>query len=82
MAGHGHDDDDDDDSGLYLTLLCWIGLGLATLDAFLQPLPAGLTISALVLAYLTGGIPAARGAVSALVQDHRCLLYTSPSPRD
>ena len=71
MAGHGHDDDDDDGSGLYLTLLCWIGLGLATLDAFLQPLPAGLTISALVLAYLTGGIPAARGAVSALVQDHR-----------
>ena len=31
----------DEDADLYLTILCWIGLGLATLSAFVQPLPAG-----------------------------------------
>jgi Cd2+/Zn2+-exporting ATPase len=71
VSGHNHDQDQDDDSGLYLTLLCWIGLGLAALDAFLQPLPSGLTLAALALAYLTGGIPAARSALTELWQDHR-----------
>jgi Zn2+/Cd2+-exporting ATPase len=71
MAGHTHDGAEDDGSGLYLTLLCWIGLGLATLDAFVQPLPAGLTWFALGLAYLTGGVPAARTAVAELWQDRR-----------
>jgi len=56
VSTQSHDHDDDEDAGLYLTLLCWIGLGLATLDAFLQPLPQGLVWAALVLAYLTGGL--------------------------
>lgn len=60
-----------DDSGLWLTVLCWIGLAVATLDAFLQPLPAGLAWAALGLAYLTGGLPAARAALAELWQDHR-----------
>jgi Cd2+/Zn2+-exporting ATPase len=56
----------EDDSGIYLTLLCWIGLGLGTLDAFLQPLPPGLTWAVLGLAYLAGGIPSARSALGEL----------------
>ncbi len=56
----------DDDQGVYLTLLCWIGLGLGALDAFVQPLPSGLTGSALGLAYLAGGVPAAGTALRAL----------------
>jgi Cd2+/Zn2+-exporting ATPase len=71
MGGHSHGAKDDDGSGLYLTILCWIGLGIATLDAFLQPLPAGLTGAALGLAYLTGGLPAARSALTDLWHDRR-----------
>lgn len=64
-------EDATDDSGLHLTILCWIGLAIATLDAFLQPLPTGLTGAALALAYLTGGLPAARSALTELWQDRR-----------
>jgi Zn2+/Cd2+-exporting ATPase len=61
----------DDDAGLYLTLLCWLGVGIAALDAFLQPLPAGLTLAALGLSYLTGGISPLRSALAELRQDRR-----------
>lgn len=61
----------EDDAGRWLTLLCWIGLALATLDAFIQPLPAGLVWAALGLAYLTGGLPAARSALSELWHERR-----------
>ncbi|HMS94689.1 MAG TPA: cation-transporting P-type ATPase, partial [Tabrizicola sp.] len=54
-----------------LTLLCWIGLALAALDAFLQPLPWGLTWAALALSYLTGGLPAARTALVELWRGRR-----------
>jgi Cd2+/Zn2+-exporting ATPase len=64
-------EDSTDDSGLHLTVLCWVGLALATLDAFLQPLPAGLAGAALALAYLTGGLPAARSALTELWQNRR-----------
>jgi Zn2+/Cd2+-exporting ATPase len=67
LASDTHDDGDDD-AGLYLTILCWVGLGLATLDAFLQPLPAGMTMTALALAYMAGGIPASREALRELWQ--------------
>lgn len=60
-----------DEAGLWLTVLCWIGLAVAALDAFLQPLPAGLTWAALGLAYLTGGVPAARSALGDLWQNRR-----------
>lgn len=63
--------DPDEDSGLYLTILCWIGLAFGTLDAFLQPLPAGLAWAALGLAYLTGGLPPLRSAVSELWHERR-----------
>ncbi len=62
---------EDDCAGLYLTVLCWIGLGLATLDAFLQPLPWGLTWAMLAMSYLAGGIPAARSALAELWHEHR-----------
>ena len=71
MGSHPQDQDDDDEAGLYLTVLCWIGLGLATLDAFVQPLPYGLTWAALSMSYIAGGIPAARSAASALWHEHR-----------
>ena len=71
MSGHSHDHDDDDGAGLYLTALCWAGLGLATLDAFLQPLPPGLVWSALALSYLTGGLPPLRTALAELWYDRR-----------
>jgi Cd2+/Zn2+-exporting ATPase len=71
VSTQSHDHDDDEDAGLYLTLLCWIGLGLATLDAFLQPLPQGLVWAALVLAYLTGGLPPLRTAMVELWHEWR-----------
>lgn len=59
------------DGALLLTVLCWAGLAIAALDAFLQPLPPGLTWAAFALAYLAGGVPAARAALIKLWQDHR-----------
>jgi heavy metal translocating P-type ATPase len=61
----------EDESGPYLTALCWIGLAVAAVDAFLQPLPAGLTWAALALAFLAGGLPAARAALTELWHDRR-----------
>ena len=61
----------DEDADLYLTILCWIGLGIATLDAFLQPLPPGLVWAALGVSFLTGGLPPLRTALAELWQDHR-----------
>lgn len=63
--------DHDEGTDLYLTILCWIGLGIATLDAFLQPLPPGLVWGALGVAFLTGGLPPLRTALAELWQDHR-----------
>ena len=61
----------DEDADLYLTILCWIGLAVATLDAFVQPLPPGLVWAALGLSFLTGGLPPARTALAELWQDRR-----------
>ncbi|WP_103255846.1 heavy metal translocating P-type ATPase [Tabrizicola aquatica] len=70
MSTHDHTPTDEA-ADLWLTVLCWIGLGVATLDAFVQPLPAGLTWAALGLAFLTGGLPAARSALNELWHDRR-----------
>lgn len=64
---HHHDDEAD----VHLTALCWMGLGIATLDAFLQPLPSGLVWAALAVSYLTGGLPPLRTALAELWQDRR-----------
>jgi heavy metal translocating P-type ATPase len=61
----------DDQAKLAMTILCWIGLVVASVDAFLQPLPQGLTWAALALAFLAGGLPAARSALSELWHDRR-----------
>lgn len=66
-----HSTDHDEDADLYLTLLCWIGLGIGTLDAFLQPLPWGLVWGALGVSFLSGGLPPLRTALSELWHDHR-----------
>jgi len=71
VSTQSHDHDDDEDAGLYLTVLCWIGLALATLDAFVQPLPQGLVWAALGLSYLAGGIPPLRTAMAELWHDRR-----------
>jgi heavy metal translocating P-type ATPase len=65
------DTSEDERAGLGLTLLCWVGLAVATVDAFLQPLPGGLVLAALVLAFVAGGVPAARSALAELWRDHR-----------
>ncbi|HMS95289.1 MAG TPA: cation-transporting P-type ATPase, partial [Tabrizicola sp.] len=70
MGDHRKDATDQGED-LLLTLLCWIGLALAALDAFVQPLPWGLTWAALALSYLPGGLPAARAALVELWRDHR-----------
>lgn len=51
-----------------LTVLTWAGLGIAALDATVQPLPLGLVGGALVVAYLAGGVPPLRSALSDLWQ--------------
>jgi Zn2+/Cd2+-exporting ATPase len=61
----------EDEAGQYLTLLCWIGIAIGTLDAFLQPLPTGLTLAALALSFLTGGLPPLQTAVTELWRDRR-----------
>lgn len=61
----------DEDADLYVTILCWIGLAIATLDAFLQPLPKGLLWAALGLSFLTGGLPPLRTALTELWHDRR-----------
>ena len=71
MSTQSHDHDEDEEAGLYLTVLCWAGLGLAALHAFLQPLPQGLVWASLGLAYLTGGIPPLRTALSELWHERR-----------
>lgn len=54
------------DWGLRFTILCWAGLAVATWDAFAHPLPPGVTLAALTLAFLAGGLPAARSALQEL----------------
>jgi Cd2+/Zn2+-exporting ATPase len=71
VTSQSHDHDADEDADLYLTILCWFGLGLATLDAFLQPLPTGLVWAVLGVAYVTGGLPPLRTALSELWHDKR-----------
>jgi Cd2+/Zn2+-exporting ATPase len=71
VTSQSHDHDADEDADLYLTILCWVGLGLATLDAFLQPLPTGLVWAVLGVAYVTGGLPPLRTALSELWHDKR-----------
>jgi heavy metal translocating P-type ATPase len=65
------DTDADDRTGFVLTILCWVGLVVAALDAFLQPLPETLVGAALGLAYLSGGVPAARSALAELWREGR-----------
>ncbi len=71
MSGQSHDDRGSEDADLYLTILCWLGLAIAALDVFVQPLPVGLAPGALVVSYLAGGVPAARSALAELWQDRR-----------
>lgn len=72
MSGQHHDHaSGDEEADLYVTILCWLGLGLATLHAFVQPLPQGLVWAALGLSYLTGGLPPLRTALAELWQDRR-----------
>ncbi|MFO1202932.1 MAG: cation-translocating P-type ATPase [Tabrizicola sp.] len=66
-----HDHPEDENADLYLTILCWIGLGLATLHEFLQPLPQGLLWSVLGVSYLAGGLPPLRTALHELWHDWR-----------
>lgn len=66
-----HDHDDDQEAGVYLTVLCWIGLGLGALDAFVQPLPVGLVWAALGVSYLAGGLPPLRTAIHELWHGRR-----------
>ncbi len=61
----------DGDADLALTVLTWIGLGLAGLDALVQPLPAGFVWAALALSYLAGGVPPLRSALADLWQNRR-----------
>ncbi|MDP3264499.1 MAG: cation-translocating P-type ATPase [Tabrizicola sp.] len=67
-----HDQSDDAaperDADVPLTVLTWAGLGIAALDATVQPLPLGLVGGALVVAYLAGGVPPLRSALSDLWQ--------------
>jgi Cd2+/Zn2+-exporting ATPase len=69
VAEHAHDTAEDAD--LYLTLMCWMGLGLAALDTFLQPLPQGFVWGSLAVSYLTGGLSPFRIALLELWRDHR-----------
>lgn len=62
---------EDETTGPILTVLCWIGLAVAVVDAFLHPLPESGVRAALVLAFLAGGVPAARSALVELWRDHR-----------
>ena len=58
-----------EDSGtldLVLTGLTVLGLAVAAVDAFLLPLPPAAVLAALALAYLAGGLPPLRGALSEL----------------
>ena len=71
MTSQSHDHDDDEAADLYLTILCWLGLGLATLHAFLQPLPSGLVWGALGVSFLAGGVPPLRTALHELWHDRR-----------
>jgi Zn2+/Cd2+-exporting ATPase len=68
---HPHDHDEDEAVDLYLTILCWLGLGLATLHEFLQPLPPGLVWGALGVSFLAGGVPPLRTALHELFHDRR-----------
>lgn len=69
MTSQTRDIDGQDE--LFLTLMCWLGLGIAALDALVQPLPWGLTWVALAVAYLAGGVPAARVALAELWRNWR-----------
>jgi Zn2+/Cd2+-exporting ATPase len=69
--GRGFNSAEDGAADLALTLLTWIGLGLAALDRFVEPLPAGFVGAALVLAYLAGGVPPLRSALTDLWQHRR-----------
>ena len=70
MSEHSHDQDEES-TGLLLTVLCWLGLAVASFDAFFQTLPLGVVWAALALSYLSGGIPAARNALSELWHHRR-----------
>jgi Zn2+/Cd2+-exporting ATPase len=66
-----HDHDHAEGWDLALTILCWIGLAVASFDTFVLPLAPTLVSAALWLAFLAGGVPAARSALVELWRDHR-----------
>jgi Zn2+/Cd2+-exporting ATPase len=66
-----HDHDHAEGWDLALTILCWIGLAVASFDTFVQSLAPTLVSAALWLAFLAGGVPAARSALVELWRDHR-----------
>jgi Cd2+/Zn2+-exporting ATPase len=65
-----HDQEDDGVADMALTGLTFLGLFLAGLHAYLQPLPPGLYWAVLALAYLAGGLPPLKRALQELWQDH------------
>jgi Cd2+/Zn2+-exporting ATPase len=65
-----HDHGDDGVADMALTGLTFLGLFLAGLHAYLQPLPPGLYWAVLALAYLAGGLPPLKRALQELWQDH------------
>jgi Cd2+/Zn2+-exporting ATPase len=70
MAGQVHHHADDSVEDMALTGLTFLGLALAGLHAYLQPLPPGLYWAVLALAYLAGGLPPLKRALQDLWQDH------------
>ncbi len=70
-AGSGHSHQNGQDYDLLLAGLTFLGLGVALLDAFVLPLPPLLVQGALVLAYLTGGVPAGLVALRELFCEGR-----------
>jgi Cd2+/Zn2+-exporting ATPase len=70
MAGQVHHHADDSVEDMALTALTFLGLALAGLHAYLQPLPPGLYWAVLALAYLAGGLPPLKRALQDLWQDH------------
>jgi Cd2+/Zn2+-exporting ATPase len=65
-----HDHGDDGVADMALTGLTFLGLFLAGLHAYVQPLPPGLYWAVLALAYLAGGLPPLKRALQELWQDH------------
>ena len=65
-AGHSHSHGATEGWGLILTGLTILGLAIASVSAFIVPLPGWVVTAALLGAYLAGGIPAGMKALGEL----------------